>query len=42
MMFKAIWPEEPIVMVPGANHYVPEDAPEVALAVIEQFVQATP
>ena len=41
-MFRAIWPTAPIVGLPGASHYVPEDAPEATLALIEQFVQAHP
>jgi haloalkane dehalogenase len=41
MMFRMIWPSAPIVMVPGASHYLQEDAPETAIALIEQFVQTT-
>ena len=40
-MFRMIWPTVPIVMVPGASHYLQEDAPETAIALIEQFVQTT-
>jgi haloalkane dehalogenase len=42
MMFKAVWPTAPTVCVPGAAHFLPEDAPEVAIALIEQLVQSTP
>lgn len=41
MMFRMIWPNAPIVKVPNASHYLQEDAPEVALALIEQFVQTS-
>jgi pimeloyl-ACP methyl ester carboxylesterase len=40
-MFRAIWPSAPIVLVPDASHYLQEDAPEVALALIESFVQTS-
>ena len=40
-MFKMVWPDAPTVVIPGANHFVQEDAPDVALALIENFVQTT-
>ena len=39
--FRAYWPDGPLVTVPGAAHYTPEDAPETLVALIEQFVQTT-
>jgi haloalkane dehalogenase len=36
--FRGIWPERPIVEVPRAGHYIQEDAPEVAIAVIQTFL----
>ena len=41
-MFRAIWPAAPIVTVPGASHYLQEDAPQTAIALIEHFVQTNP
>jgi pimeloyl-ACP methyl ester carboxylesterase len=38
-MFRMVWPDAPTVVIPGANHFVQEDAPDVALALIESFVQ---
>ncbi|MCE2391628.1 MAG: alpha/beta fold hydrolase [Proteobacteria bacterium] len=39
--FRTYWPDGPLVTIPGAAHYTPEDAPETLVALIEQFVQAT-
>lgn len=41
MMFRMIWPSAPVVMLPHASHFVQEDAPETAVALIESFVQTT-
>lgn len=40
-MLRRYWPDAPFVVVPGAGHYSPEDAPEALVALIEQFVQTT-
>ena len=40
-MFRMIWPSAPIVTLPDSSHFVQEDAPETAVALIEQFVQTT-
>ena len=37
--FKSIWPNGPVVTLPGVGHFVQEDAPETVAALIEQFVQ---
>lgn len=39
--FRAMWPEAPVVELPGAGHYVQEDAPQALVALIRQFVQTT-
>ena len=41
MAFRMIWPSAPIVMLPHAGHFLQEDAPEAAVALIEGFVQTT-
>ena len=41
MMFRQHWPAGPVVVIPGAGHYVSEDAPETLAALIEGFVQQT-
>lgn len=40
--FRSTWPKGPVVTLPGAGHFIQEDAPETACALIEQFVQMTP
>ena len=39
--FRSTWPRGPVVTLPGVGHFIQEDAPEVACALIEQFVQMT-
>lgn len=39
--FRSTWPRGPVVTLPGVGHFIQEDAPEVATALIEQFVQMT-
>lgn len=39
--FRALWPDAPVVELPGAGHYVQEDAPYTLVALIRQFVQST-
>lgn len=41
MAFRMIWPNAPIVTLPHSGHYLQEDAPEVAVALIENFIQTT-
>ena len=39
--FRSLWPDAPVVELPGVGHYCQEDAPEVLVAGIRQFVQST-
>jgi pimeloyl-ACP methyl ester carboxylesterase len=39
--FRSTWPDGPVVTLPGVGHFIQEDAPEAACALIEQFVQMT-
>jgi haloalkane dehalogenase len=39
--FRATWPNGPVVTLPGVGHFIQEDAPETACALIEQFLQLT-
>jgi haloalkane dehalogenase len=39
--FRAVWPAGPVVTLPGVGHFIQEDAPETACALIEQFIQMT-
>ena len=39
--FKALWPRGPVVELPGVGHFCQEDAPDVLVALIRQFVQST-
>jgi pimeloyl-ACP methyl ester carboxylesterase len=36
--FKGVWPDGPVIEVPGAGHYIQEDSPEVAIAAIQTFL----
>lgn len=38
--FRALWPNAPVVELPGVGHYCQEDAPEVLVACIAQFLQS--
>lgn len=40
--FQSLWPNGPVVTLPGVGHFLQEDAPEAVTALIEQFVQMTP
>ena len=40
--FKSLWPNGPVVTLPGVGHFLQEDAPETVTALIEQFIQMTP
>ena len=39
--FRDMWPDAPVVTLPGVGHFVQEDAPEAISALIQQFVQMT-
>ncbi len=39
--FRALWPDGPVVELPGVGHFCQEDAPEVLVPLIQQFVQLT-
>jgi haloalkane dehalogenase len=39
--FKDMWPEGPVVSLPGVGHFLQEDAPETVTALIELFIQMT-
>ena len=39
--FRATWPNGPVVTLPGVGHFIQEDAPETACALVEQFIQMT-
>jgi haloalkane dehalogenase len=39
--FRSTWPDGPVVTLPGVGHFIQEDAPETACALIEQFIQLT-
>ena len=36
--FKGIWPDAPVIQVPGAGHYIQEDAPEVFIPALQTFL----
>ena len=36
--FAGIWPKAPVVQVPGAGHYIQEDAPEVVVPALQTFL----
>jgi haloalkane dehalogenase len=40
--FRALWPDAPVVKMPGVGHFCQEDAPEVLVGGIRQFLQANP
>jgi pimeloyl-ACP methyl ester carboxylesterase len=37
--FKSLWPNGPVVTLPGVSHFLQEDAPEIVSALVEQFIQ---
>lgn len=39
--FKALWPDGPVVELPNVGHFCQEDAPELLVALIQQFLQST-
>ena len=40
--FRGIWPSSPVVELDGVGHFCQEDAPEILVANIAQFLQANP
>jgi haloalkane dehalogenase len=36
--FAGLWPKAPVIKVPGAGHYIQEDAPEVVLPALQTFL----
>ena len=36
--FQGIWPKAPVIQVPGAGHYIQEDAPEVVIPALQTFL----
>jgi len=40
--FRALWPDAPVVELPGVGHYCQEDAPDVLVARVKDFLQANP
>ncbi len=40
--FRALWPDAPIVELPGVGHFCQEDAPDVLVAHLQQFIVDNP
>ena len=40
--FRALWPDSPVVELPGVGHYCQEDAPDALVAHVRDFLQANP
>ena len=38
--FRLLYPDAPVVQLPGVGHFCQEDAPETLTAMIHQFIQA--
>jgi pimeloyl-ACP methyl ester carboxylesterase len=36
--FAGLWPKAPVIQVPGAGHYIQEDAPEIVVPVLKTFL----
>ena len=36
--FRGLWPDAPVIEVPGAGHYIQEDAPEVVIPALQTFL----
>ena len=37
--FKSLWPNGPVLILPGVSHFLQEDSPEIVSALVEQFIQ---
>lgn len=40
--FRGVWPDGPVVKLEGVGHFCQEDAPEILVSNISQFLQANP
>jgi len=40
--FRSLWPGAPVVEMPGVGHFCQEDAPEILVTNLLQFIQANP
>ncbi len=40
--FRLLFPESPVVDLPGVGHFCQEDAPETLVAMIKHFIRANP
>ncbi|HEY8289559.1 MAG TPA: hypothetical protein VIG49_09835, partial [Acetobacteraceae bacterium] len=36
--FRGLWPSAPVIEVPGAGHYIQEDAPETVVPLLQAFL----
>jgi pimeloyl-ACP methyl ester carboxylesterase len=36
--FAGLWPKAPVIQVPGAGHYIQEDAPEIVVPALQTFL----
>jgi cis-3-alkyl-4-acyloxetan-2-one decarboxylase len=39
--FRGIWPDRPIIELPGAGHFSQEDVPDTIVALIQLFIQSS-
>ncbi|MGR3874588.1 alpha/beta fold hydrolase [Streptomyces graminifolii] len=39
--FQAVWPDRPVIKLPNAGHFSQEDAPDVLIALLQNFTQTT-
>ena len=37
--FAGLWPNAPVIQVPGAGHYIQEDAPEIVIPAMQTFMR---
>ena len=37
--FEGMWPAAPVIQVPGAGHYIQEDAPEIVIPAMQTFLR---
>lgn len=40
--FRAIWPDAPVIPLPGVGHFCQEDCPETLVALLQGFIQSHP
>ncbi|MEC7117960.1 MAG: alpha/beta hydrolase, partial [Actinomycetota bacterium] len=40
--FMSLWPSSPVIKLPGVGHFCQEDAPELLVASILQFLKSNP